>query len=213
MSPITVLSGSPVTLTGTGIDPTGLKVDVTWSFTSPTTGGPVSGLPTLPLTCKGTTSTTTCALSFTPIIPLGGVSATIFVQVVATNSAGISSAPDPTSITVLPPTGTVSITAAEYRIGKQRLIVNVSDTDFTSIIKLKPYITATGTTFDPCASIGCTFTNNGAGLYIIDVVGAPAPACGNVTGAYATPCTIPSVAVIDTSDGATASSVLTRIRQ
>jgi hypothetical protein len=214
LSPLTVLSGTPVTFTATGIDPGGLKVDVTWSYTTapPLTG--ITGLPTLPLLCKGTTSTTTCALSFTPIIPLGGASVTIFIQAQATNSAGTSSAPDPTTVTILPPSATLSITSAEYRTGKQRLIINASESVIspTLTLKLAPYQTATGVIYDPCAGVGCTFTNNGAGLYLYDASGAPAPACGNPTGAYATPCTIPAITV-KASDGGTASSVLTRIRQ
>jgi hypothetical protein len=150
--------------------------------------------------------------------------ATVTLTFTATNTAGVASAPATTTVTV---TDLFSITAAEYRIGKQRLIVNVTDQtiDPTIQIFLNPYQCETDAA--PCApnaqgiwmynpdpaagGVGNLFTGGAGGLYIIDVVGAPKPAC-NRNGNYATPCNIVSIST-RSSKGGTASSVLTRIRQ
>jgi hypothetical protein len=42
-------------------------------------------------------------------------------------------------------------------------------------LTLQPYLTKTGTTFDP-ANLGSVFTNTGAGTYTLTLVGAPEPA-------------------------------------
>ena len=146
----------------------------------------------------------------------------------ATNTAGASSAPEFTSVTVNPLPDSLSITNAEYRTGKQRLIINVTDaTDNPAInVFLQPYRCeanappcalnpATGFWMynpDPAAGgVGNLFTFAAGGLYTIDVTGAPRPAC-NLGGAYATPCGNASVKVTS-SQGGTATSVLTKIRQ
>jgi hypothetical protein len=119
-----------------------------------------------------------------------------------------------------------SITAAEYRSNKQRLIVNVTDNtiDPTIQIFLQPYRcesaaapcvqTAPGVwMYDPDPAhggVGNLFTGGAGGLYIIDVVGVPAPAC-NLNANYKTPCSVVSISAVS-SKGGTASSVITRIR-
>jgi hypothetical protein len=142
----------------------------------------------------------------------------------AINSAGVTSAPVTTTVTL---TDVFNITAAEYRIAKQRLIVNVTELtlDPTILIFLNPYRcevnaapcvqTAPGVwMYDPDPAnggVGNLFTGGAGGLYIVDVVGAPKPAC-NLGGNYATPCANVSISA-RSSKGGTATSVLTRIRQ
>jgi hypothetical protein len=228
VSPVTVLSGVTTTITATGVDPNGLKVDVSWTQTA---GTPVVVSPN-PLVCKGTSSTTTCVLSINVSLPVGAPSATLTLSALATNSAGVSSAPDATTVTVLPTSDTLSITSAEYRTGKKRLIVNVTDTTISpgAVVTLLPYPCSAQAI--PCApnasgvwmynpdpavgGLGNLFTNNGGGLYLLDISGAPPPACHAVpdpTGiAYTTPCAVPAISV-KSAFGGTAFSPLTRIRQ
>jgi hypothetical protein len=47
------------------------------------------------------------------------------------------------------------------------------------VLKLQPYLTVNGTTYNPdpaAGGLGNTFTNNGAGAYTLDISGAPEPA-------------------------------------
>jgi hypothetical protein len=168
------------------------------------------------------------------VTPSGPTSATISFNAPATptsvsltiaaiNSGGVVSAPITSTVSI---TDVFSITAAEYRTNKQRLIVNVTDNtiDPTIQIFLQPYRcetaaapcvqTAPGVWMynpDPAAGgIGNLFTGGAGGLYIIDVVGAPAPAC-NLGGQYRTPCGVVSISA-QSSKGGVASSVVTRIR-
>jgi hypothetical protein len=215
-APITVLSGTPVSLKGTGVDPNVPALALTFAWTQTNTGA--AGVPTVsPLTCGPAASPITCTLNFVPTLPVGGASATIQLQGLTTNSAGVSSVAASTSVTVLPPSAALSITSVEYRTTAKRLIINASDTTVspTLVLKLQPYVTSTGVTYNPdpaAGGLGNTFINNGAGLYLLDISGAPAPVCGNTTGAYATPCRIAAITVT-ASDGGTASSVVTKIRQ
>jgi hypothetical protein len=150
--------------------------------------------------------------------------ATVTLSFTAINTAGVASSPVSTTVTV---TDVFSITAAEYRTSKQRLIVNVTDQtiDPTIQIFLNPYQcevdaapcvqNAQGIWMynpDPAAGgVGNLFTGGAGGLYIIDVVGAPKPAC-NRNANYATPCSLASISA-RSSKGGTATSALTRIRQ
>jgi hypothetical protein len=149
--------------------------------------------------------------------------ASVTLTITAINSGGVASVPITTTITV---TDVFSITAAEYRSNKQRLIVNVTDNtiDPTITITLQPFRcetaaapcvqTAPGVwTYDPNPAnggVGNLFTGGAGGLYVLDVVGVPAPAC-KLGGTYATPCNVVSIGA-RSSKGGTASSVLTRIR-
>ena len=169
--------------------------------------------------CVTRSGPTTATVSFNA--PAAPTSVTLTIT--AINSGGVASAPITTIVTV---TDIFSITAAEYRTNKQRLIVNVTDNtiDPTIQIFLQPYRCQTNAA--PCApnaagvwmydpnpangGVGNLFTGGAGGLYIIDVVGAPAPAC-NIGGAFSTPCTAVSISA-QSSKGGTASSVLTRIR-
>src|SRR5689334_11890936 len=169
--------------------------------------------------CVTPSGPTSATVSFNA--PAAPVSVTLTIR--AINSGGVTSAPITTTVTV---TDVFSITAAEYRTNKQRLIVNVTDNtiDPTIQIFLQPYRcenaaapcvqTAPGVwTYDPDPAhggVGNLFTGGAGGLYLIDVVGAPAPAC-SLNGNYRTPCSVVSIGA-RSSKGGVASSVLTRIR-
>jgi hypothetical protein len=169
--------------------------------------------------CVTPSGPNTATISFNaPAVP-----ASVALTITVINSAGVASAPITTTVTV---TDIFSITAAEYRTNKQRLIVNVADNtiDPTIQIFLQPYRCETAAApcvqtapgvwmYDPDpvnGGVGNLFTGGAGGLYIIDVVGAPAPAC-NPGGAYKTPCGVVSISA-RSSKGGTASSALTRIR-
>jgi hypothetical protein len=120
---------------------------------------------------------------------------------------------------VNPPADAITVTSAEYRTGKQRLIINVGDSIISPavILKLQPYVTSTGATYNPdpaAGGVGNVFTNNGGGLYILDMVGAPRPAC-NPTDAtlYATPCSLKPLDVKSNIAGDSGFFALTKIRQ
>jgi hypothetical protein len=169
--------------------------------------------------CVTPSGPTSATVSFNA--PAAPISVTLTIT--AINSAGVASAPITTTVTV---TDVFSITAAEYRTNKKRLIVNVTDNtiDPTIQIFLLPYRcevaaapcvqTAPGVwTYDPDPAnggVGNLFTGGAGGLYVIDVVGVPAPAC-KLGGTYSTPCNVVSIGA-QSSKGGTAASVVTRIR-
>ena len=169
--------------------------------------------------CVTPSGPTSAAVSFNA--PATPVSVTLTIT--AINSGGVASLPITTTVNV---TDVFSITAAEYRSNKQRLIVNVTDNtiDPTIQIFLQPYRcevaaapcvqTAPGVwTYNPdpaAGGVGNLFTGGAGGLYLIDVVGVPAPAC-NLGGLYKPPCGVVSISALS-SKGGVASSVVTRIR-
>ena len=147
------------------------------TFTVSQTGTPALGnLVVTPSSC--TTSPCTVTVSFTaPTLPVGQTtSTTATVTVNMKNAAGQAATPVSTTVTVNPLPDSVLITATEYRTGKQRLTVNASSSVVSPnvVLTLQPYVTATGTTFDP-SQLGAVFTNNGGGVYILVLVGAPGP--------------------------------------
>lgn len=169
--------------------------------------------------CVTPSGPTSATVSFNaPATPVA-----VTLTITAINSGGVASAPITTTVTV---TDVFSITAAEYRANKQRLIVNVTDNtiDPTIQIFLQPFRcevaaapcvqTAPGVwTYDPDPAhggVGNLFTGGAGGLYLIDVVGVPEPAC-NLGGVYKTPCAVVSISAVS-SKGGVASSVITRIR-
>lgn len=221
VAPQTVFSGTPVTMVISGTDPGGLPLTFAVTQTSGPAPNNPPGLVVTQNPPNGATAT------FTVTLPVGAPAATLNFSIVATNSANQASAPEFTSVTVNPLADQLSITSVEYRTSKQRLIVNVTDaTDNPAIqIFLNPYRCevngppctqqANGTWMynpDPAAGgVGNVLTYGVGGLYLIDVVGAPRPAC-NLGGNYATPCNNVSISV-RSSQGGTASSVVTKIRQ
>jgi hypothetical protein len=220
VAPQTVFSGTPVTINITGTDPGGLPL----TFTVTQTAGPAPNPPGLVVTQLPPSGATA---NFTYTLPVGAPAATLTFSIVANNGL-LNSAPQITTVTVNPLADQLSITSVEYRIGKQRLILNVTDATVNPAINifLNPYrcevnaapcVLNPATGFwmynpDPAAGgVGNLMTFGAGGLYLLDVVGAPRPAC-NLGGAYATPCGNVSVSVVS-SQGGTASSVVTRIRQ
>ncbi len=143
-------------------------------------------------------------VSFTVALPAGVPAVTLQFSIVATDTAGVSSSPDVTSVTVTPPADQVTITSAEYRLGKQRLDVTATDSILTPTITLTlmPYVTAAGTVFDP-ATIGNALTFVGPGSYSITLVGAPEPAV---------PPAVPLI-VRSSAGGVSPPAGLTRLRQ
>lgn len=166
----TVGSGTPVSLTASCTDPRGLTCSFVWTQTS---GAPIVLTPN-PL--AGAT------ISFTVALAAGASPAVLSFQVIATDTAGVSSAAEVITVTVTPPADTVQITNAEYRADKQRLILTATSSVVSPTVNLalQPYVTATGATFDP-AGAGNTFTNGGAGSYTLTVVGVPQPAAPPAT--------------------------------
>jgi hypothetical protein len=170
VAPITVFSGSGGGFTASGSDPGGLPL----TFTVVQAGVPaLANLTVTPV------SAWSASVAFSaPVLPLGQVtSTTVTLTVTATSSAGVSSAPATVTVTVKPLPDSVLITATEYRTSKQRLVVNASSSVVSPnvVLTLQPYLTTQGVVFDP-STLGNVFTNNGGGLYILTLVGAPEPA-------------------------------------
>lgn len=177
VAPLSVFSGAAGSFVASATDPGGLAV----TFAVAQAGAPaLVNLTVGAVTCTvAVPSTCTAPVTFAaPVLPLGQTTtATVNLTITATNAGGTSSAPEFTSVTVKPLPDSVLITATEYRTSKQRLVVNASSSVVSPnvVLTLRPYLTATGTTFDP-SQLGNTFTNNGGGLYILTLVGAPEPA-------------------------------------
>jgi hypothetical protein len=170
VAPVTVFSSTTGSVAVSGSDPGGLAL--TFAVTQ-------AGAPALTALGVTPTSTSSATISFTaPVLPLGQTaSTTVTLTITATNSANVSSQPVTTTVTVKPLPDSVLITSTEYRTSKQRLVVNATSSVVSPnvILTLAPYVTISGTTFDPSV-LGNTFTNNGLGIYILTLVGAPEPA-------------------------------------
>jgi len=173
MPAVTVLSGATGSFTATATDPNKPVQKLTFTVTQ-------TGVPAL----QNLTISATGAVSFrAPTLPIGQVTPVVItLKVVATNTGKQSSAPGVTTVTVNPLPDVLLITVAEYRVGLQRLIVNVTaSVDSPNIVvKLAPYLTTTGTVFNP-AELGDTFTYGVGGLYVLTLVGAPEPALAPAT--------------------------------
>jgi hypothetical protein len=173
----TVTAGNPVSIVATSNN----NPTPTWTWTQ--TGGPVNPV-VVTQTPAAATPGATSTLRFTPT-----TAGTYTFKVTATNANGASS---PTTVTI---TATASVPTNitlnnVYRTSKQRLVVTATSLDptVTSMV-LMPYLTETGTTFDP-ATLGAanlTVSLVTPGSFTVTAVGAPAPAC-NLGGVYATPC-------------------------
>jgi hypothetical protein len=163
---------------------------------------------------------TGATINFTaPILPANQLVPTLVtVCVTATNTANVSSAPQCTTVTVNPVPDVITPASAEYRTGLKRLIITVNDANPFVTLKLQPYLTSTGTTYNPdpaAGGVGNVFTNNNNGTYSLTLNGVPGPACGNAAG-YQTPCPTAPLDVksnIQNVPGDTGFFALTRIRQ
>jgi len=167
-----------------------------------------------------------------PTIAAGQPQQTIQVTITATDTfvtPNLTSATEFTTVTVNPPADTILITSVEDRQGKQRVIINVTDATPGVVLKVQPYVCSGGITacpasgtqpvagvYNPCTGVGCTMSPNGAGLYIITMVGAPKPVCntvGETAAAYKTPCSQTPITVKSNLGGTSAPSNVTKIRQ
>ena len=177
VAPVSVLSGAAGSFTVTGADPnTPALLPLTFTVTQV---APV----VLPTVTQTRLSPTSIRVNFTaPVLPVGQIApSTAQLTITAANSFGKVSLPQTTTVTVNPIPDSVAITTADFRTGKQRLIITATDTVVSPniILTLQPYLTTTGVVFDP-ATLGNTLTNGGAGLYTMTLVGAPQPAAGPV---------------------------------
>ncbi|MEI7743553.1 MAG: hypothetical protein WCK58_07365 [Chloroflexota bacterium] len=177
IAPVTVSSGANGSITVTGSDPnTPAKLPLVFTATQ-------AGAPALLNLTVTVLSPTSARLNFTaPTLPLGQVtSTTVTLTVKAANSLGQLSANRTVVVTVKPLPDAPVITNAEFRTSKVRLVITASSNVISPNVSLVllPYVTTTGSTFDPSV-LGDTFTNGGGGLYTLTLVGAPQPAAGLV---------------------------------
>jgi hypothetical protein len=209
IQPITdqnVTAGNQVTLSATSTSvPT-----PTWAWTQ--TAGPAN--PVLTQTPAAATPAASSTLKFLPT-----VAGTYTFSVTATNANGTS--PATTVNVVVAPSVPTNITLNNvYRTAKQRLVITATSTDTTvATMKLMPYLTEAGTTFDP-ATLGAanlTVSLVAPGSFTVTAVGAPAPAC-KLGGTYATPCsqtplTVKALNGLGVVIGTSPATALTTIRQ
>jgi hypothetical protein len=183
-APVTVSSGTVVSLTASCTDPN-VPAALPCTFLWTQTNAGAAGIPTV----LAPNPNPNAAISFTANVPLGQITGIpIQLQATATNSLGLTSGPDFTSVTFMPLPDQITITSAIYRVNNRRLIVTATSTVGTPsvILTMQPYVTITGTTYNPdpaFGGVGNVFTN-AAGTYTLTLNGVPEPACGNTT----TPC-------------------------
>jgi len=164
---------------------------------------------------------TGATINFTaPTLPVGQVTnVVITLTTTATNSAGLVSAPDSTTVTVTPLPDVIRVAGQleQYRLNNRRLVLNATSSVVSTnvVLKLQPYVTTTGTTYNPDPAqggVGNTFTNNGGGVYTLTLNGVPEPACGNVNGNIA-PCPTKPLDIKSNLGGDSLPFALTDIRQ
>lgn len=208
----TITAGNNVTLSATS---TSLPLPtITWAQVG---AAPVAITPFPATTSVVTATSSTGTVTLTLTTPgLYTFSAT------ATSGALSTSVTTTVNVTAATPTN-VTLSPVEYRTSKQRLVITATTTDVANVktMKLLPYLTETGQTFDP-ATLGANLSvalGGAAGTFTITLVGAPPPAC-NLGGVYATPCSKKPITVKSYSDlagtvliGTSAPTALDRIRQ
>ena len=183
VNPVSIASGANGSFVISGTDPNS-PPQTPLTFTVTQTGSPaLTGLTVAQnQACSPLVAGKTCAVvTFTaPVLPVAQVLPTVInLTITATNTLGQASLDEFTTVTVNPLADSVNITNAEYRTGKQRLIITATSNVISPnvILTLQPYVTTSGSTFIPPDG---TFTNGGGGLYTITLVGAPQPAAGLV---------------------------------
>ncbi|HEY6809053.1 MAG TPA: hypothetical protein VI160_09730, partial [Gemmatimonadales bacterium] len=169
VAPISVFSNASIRILLSGTDPNVPAQALTFNVTQ----SPANALVNLAVTSTGPSTATLTAIA--PTVPVG--QQLINLTITATNTSGLVSAPVLTSITVIATDDQITVTAAQYRISKQRLDITATSTKITPLesLTLVPYVTTTGVLFDP-APLGSVFTNTGGGIYTLTVVGVPCPA-------------------------------------
>jgi hypothetical protein len=183
-----VFSGAAGNFTVTGSDPNGLPL----TFNIVQTGAPA--LLNFVVTQGPNPPANTANATFNAaVLPLGQVlDSVINITVTATNSAGVTSAPMFTTVCIEPLADLVAVQTAIYRVNNRRLIITATSSVVSAnvVLTLQPYVTTTGTTYNPdpaAGGVGNVFTNLGGGLYSLTINGVPEPACGNPAGNF-TPC-------------------------
>jgi len=182
VTPVSVFSGATGSFPISGTDQNSpLQTPLTFTVTQ--SGAPaLTGFTTAQnVACVPLVAGTTCATqNFTaPVLPLGQVVPTVIqITITATNTGGAVSAAESTTVTVNPLADTLAITNAEYRTGKQRLIITATSSVISPnvVLRLQPYTTTAGIVYDPATQGFDLFTNGGGGLYTLTAVGAPQPA-------------------------------------
>jgi hypothetical protein len=162
---------------------------------------------------------TTATLTFVaPSLPAGQITPSVVTLTIrATDTGGLVSAPVTTTVTINPLPDLITVASAEYRVNQKRLVITVNDANPNVTLRLQPYVTTTGTTYNPdpaAGGVGNVFTNNLNGTYTISVAAVPAPAC-NANGNFATPCGLKPLDVksnIQNVPGDSGFFALTRIR-
>jgi len=172
VAPLSAFSGARGSFTLTATDPNVPAQNVTFNVVQ--TGGPA--LAALSVTPVNGSSAT---VNFTaPLLPAGTLApVTITLSATARNAGGATSSPATITLTVKPIPDQIAITTAQYRTGKQRIDLTVTSSvdNGAIVLKLQPYVTASGTTFDP-SLLGNTLTYTGAATWTLTLVGAPEPA-------------------------------------
>ena len=94
----------------------------------------------------------------------------ITLTITARDPAGRVSAPVTTTVTVSPGPDLITVALAEYRQNQKRLTITVNDANANVTLRLQPYVTTAGTTYNPdpaAGGVGNAFTNNLNGTYTI----------------------------------------------
>jgi hypothetical protein len=215
VAPLTLFSGANGSMPVTGSDPN-VPPALPLVFTAVQAGAPA--LNNFLVTQGPNPPGTGATITFTaPTLPLGQViTSTVNLTINATNSANVVSAPEFTSVTVVPLPDAITPTSAQYRVNNKRLIVTATSSVVSANVNLilQPYITITGTVYNPdpaAGGAGSVFTNNGAGAYTLTINGVPEPACGNPAG-NTTPCPTKSMDVKSNLNGDSGAFALTKIQ-
>jgi hypothetical protein len=174
------------------------------------------------VTPLGGATSTSATITFNTA--LGGATV-IQLTITARNSANLVSLPEFAVVNVV---DNPTLTSSEYRIGKQRLVLTANSDSPTAILTLLPYA-CNSSTSTQCPLVGgiptytpapgaAVFTNAGAGIWNLTLVGAPAPLCQSLNGPFtATTVCNKSVLFVSSNLGGTspanAQSILQRIRQ
>lgn len=217
VAPLSLFSGAAGTLNVTGSDPNNPQLlPLVFSATQTPAGTLSVFTVTQGPNPPGTGATITFLAPTLPVTQLIPTVAT--VSITATNNAGLISGATTTTVTVNPTPDAIIPTSAEYRANQKRLIITVSDANPNVTLSLQPYLTTTGTTYNPdpaAGGVGNVFTNIGGGVYSLTISGAPAPACNPAPGAFATPCSLKPLDVksnIQNVPGDSGFFALTKIR-
>jgi hypothetical protein len=210
--PVTVFSGTPISLTASCTDPN-VPPATPCTFMWTQTNAGALGVPTVLIPNPNPNPT----ISFTVTLPPGQATGIpIQLQAVATNSLGIVSGPDFTTVTFMPLPDLITATSAIYRVNNRRLIITATSSDISAnlVLTLQPFVTIAGTTYNPdpvAGGVGNVFTNLGGGLYSITLNGLPEPACGNAGGNF-TPCPTKPLQVNSNLGGVSPFFALTKIQ-